>query len=72
MTTGASPASTGSVPDQRERAGELRQRVADELHSTFASHYSDEVSLLDVLQADVVAEYSQQATGKKYLINPSL
>ena len=55
-----------------ERAGELRQRVADELHSTFASHYSDEVSLLDVLQADVVAEYSQQATGKKYLINPSL
>lgn len=55
-----------------ERAGELRQRVADELHTTFASHYSDEVSLLDVLQADVVAEYSQQATGKKYLINPSL
>ena len=54
-----------------ERAGELRQRVADELHTTFASHYSDEVSLLDVLQADVVAEYSQQATGKKYLINPS-
>ena len=45
--------------------------MADELHTTFASHYSDEVSLLDVLQADVVAEYSQQATGKKYLINPS-
>ncbi|WP_372749462.1 zinc-binding dehydrogenase [Litorivivens sp.] len=55
-----------------ERTLELQKRVADELTTTFASHYSDEISLTDALKADIVAGYSQQATGKKYLINPSL
>lgn len=54
-----------------EKTAELRQRVADELSTTFASHYSDEISLIEALQKDIVADYSQQATGKKYLINPS-
>jgi NADPH:quinone reductase len=49
----------------------LRQRVANELHTTFASHYSDEISLEDALDKDIVAAYSQQATGRKFLINPS-
>lgn len=53
-----------------DKANAMRQRVADELTTTFASHYSHEISLTEVLQADVVAQYSQQATGKKYLINP--
>ena len=55
-----------------EKTQELQKRVANELTTTFASHYSDEISLTDALQADVVAEYSKQATGKKFLINPSL
>lgn len=55
-----------------EKTQELQKRVANELTTTFASHYSDEISLIDALQADVVAEYSKQATGKKFLINPSL
>jgi NADPH2:quinone reductase len=54
-----------------EKTMELRQRVADELTTTFASHYSDEISLVEALQKDIVAAYSKQATGKKYLINPS-
>ncbi len=54
-----------------EKTMELRKRVADELTTTFASHYSDEISLVEALQKDIVASYSQQATGKKYLINPS-
>ncbi len=54
-----------------EKTLELRQRVADELTTTFASHYSDEISLVEALQKDIVADYSKQATGKKYLINPS-
>lgn len=55
-----------------EKTQELQKRVANELTTTFASHYSDEISLTDALQADIVAEYSKQATGKKFLINPSL
>jgi NADPH2:quinone reductase len=54
-----------------EKTMELRQRVANELHTTFASHYSDEISLTEALDKDTVAAYSQQATGRKFLINPS-
>ena len=39
-----------------EKTQELQKRVANELTTTFASHYSDEISLTDALQADVVAE----------------
>jgi len=35
MTTGASPASTGSVPDQRERAGELRALLNRAAHAYY-------------------------------------
>ncbi len=54
-----------------ETAMAMRTRVADELSTTFASHYTQEISLVEALQADVVSAYSQQATGAKYLINPS-
>ena len=53
-----------------EKFGELRQRVADEIKTTFASHYTSEVSLVEVLSADAISAYAKQATGEKYLINP--
>ena len=56
----------------RERAGELRRRVADEIRSTFASSYAQEISLNQALELDVLKTYALQATGQKYLINPSL
>lgn len=49
----------------------LRQRVAAELKTTFASHYSKEISLVEALQPEHIAVYGQRATGTKYLINPS-
>jgi len=49
----------------------LKQRVAAELKTTFASHYSAEVSLVEVLQLDSIAVYNKRATGEKYLINPN-
>ncbi len=48
----------------------LRQRVADELTTTFASHYTDEVSLAGVLDLTAIQTYAKQATGQKYLIRP--
>ncbi len=48
----------------------LRQRVASELTTTFASHYSDEISLEEALQADVVARYYAKVTGEKFLVCP--
>jgi hypothetical protein len=49
----------------------LRQRVADELKTTFASHYTRVVSLQEALQLDNIAVYGKRATGEKFLINPN-
>ena len=49
----------------------LRERVARELKTTFASHYTAEISLAEALRPDAIAVYSRRATGEKYLINPN-
>jgi NADPH2:quinone reductase len=52
-------------------ADALKQRVAAELKTTFASTYAREISLVEALQPEVMAVYGKRATGAKYLINPS-
>lgn len=54
----------------QEVAVRLRTRVANELKTTFASHYTNEISLTDALDADIVREYYAKHTGEKYLICP--
>jgi NADPH:quinone reductase-like Zn-dependent oxidoreductase len=49
----------------------LRQRVVDELKTTFASHYTKVVSLREVLDPANIAVYAKRATGEKFLINPN-
>ena len=49
----------------------LRQRVVDELKTTFASRYTKEVSLQEALQLQNITAYGKRATGEKYLINPN-
>jgi NADPH:quinone reductase-like Zn-dependent oxidoreductase len=51
--------------------GKLRQRVASELKTTFASHYTRVVSLQETLQLSNIAVYNKRSTGEKFLINPS-
>ena len=55
-----------------ETNARLRARVAAELKTTFASHYSREISLAQALSKEAIAAYNQRATGTKYLINPAL
>ncbi len=55
----------------RDAAQALRERVAREVKTTFASSYTQEVSLVEALQLDAIAVYTKQATGEKYLINPN-
>ena len=50
---------------------ELKERVARDLKTIFASHYSQEISLAEALQPDTIAAYARRATGQKYLINPN-
>ncbi len=54
-----------------EAAERLRQRVADEVTTTFASQYVQEVSLAEALDLEHIAVYNKRATGEKYLINPN-
>jgi len=53
-----------------EVGGRLRARVAAEIKTTFASHYTSEISLAEALALDNIAGYGKQATGEKFLINP--
>lgn len=55
-----------------ERAMEMTLRVAGGLKTTFASHFSREVSLDDMLDPDVLRACARTATGEKYLLNPTL
>lgn len=63
------------LPNFLQRAGtermlRMRQRVADEITTTFASHYSSEVSLAEALTLEAMGSYGRQATGEKFLIRP--
>lgn len=53
-----------------EVAGRLRARVAQELTTSFASHYTNEISLSEALDADIMKQYYAKHTGEKYLICP--
>jgi hypothetical protein len=52
-------------------AEKMRQRVAAELNTTFASQYTRIVSLQEALQLEALAAYAKRATGEKYLIAPN-
>lgn len=53
-----------------EKMMELRGRVAREIKTTFASHYTQEASLAEVLSLEAMSVYGKQATGEKFLIKP--
>jgi len=54
----------------RERGQALRARVAAELKTTFASHYSQRLSMAEALRLENIAVYSRRATGEKVLLEP--
>ncbi|WP_370179508.1 zinc-binding dehydrogenase [Alteriqipengyuania sp.] len=48
----------------------MRQRVLDNLTTTFKSNYTREVTLEGMLEKDAVLQYRQMRTGEKYLVTP--
>jgi NADPH2:quinone reductase len=54
-----------------EGSQRLKARVVAELKTTFASHYTREVSLFEALRLDAIGVYGKQATGEKFLLNPN-
>ncbi len=54
-----------------EAAQRLRDRVAAELTTTFASHFDAEVDLTGMLSPDAIRSFSRRSTGKKQLVMPN-
>ena len=54
-----------------ERVEAMRQRVAAGLTTTFASHFSDQVTLAGALDLDSLTTYSRMGTGRKFLVTPN-
>jgi len=48
-----------------------RDRVTNELTTTFASHYTAEISLADALSPKIILAFSRRATGEKFLMRPN-
>ena len=53
-----------------EKFQQMRERVAKEIKTTFASHYTQEISFEEMLQPETIKAYAKQATGEKYLVTP--
>ena len=51
-----------------QRAQELQQRVDSQLKTTFASHYTREVTMAQALTLEAIGVYGKQATGEKVLM----
>jgi len=54
-----------------EATVKMRRRVAENLTTTFASHYTQEISLAEALDLETLRKYGRTATGEKYLMVPS-
>ena len=60
-----------------QRAGEeqirrMRQRIVDEVRTTFASRYAATISLADVLNPATIAPVARLGIRTKVLINPTM
>jgi hypothetical protein len=56
---------------QPQQVGQLHKKVADEINTTFASTFTEELSLEEVMHPQAVHKYNAKKTGEKYLVNPS-
>ncbi|GAA6134071.1 zinc-binding dehydrogenase [Oceaniserpentilla sp. 4NH20-0058] len=54
-----------------KRVGELYQKIANEINTTFTSTYTDEISLADVMDPATILKYNAKKTGSKFLVNPT-
>jgi len=54
-----------------EAMGQFQAHVLAALKTTFACHYTREISLAEALRIEEIEVYSKRSTGGKYLINPA-
>lgn len=53
-----------------EKVAEMKQKIANEITTTFASNYSHTINLKEALSKENILAYTAKKTGQKYLIKP--
>ena len=48
----------------------MKARIAAELDTTFATRFTDELSLTDLMREEHLHAIAQRSTGEKFLVNP--
>ncbi|TWX52219.1 zinc-binding dehydrogenase [Colwellia hornerae] len=56
---------------QPQQVAKLQQQVADEIKTTFACAFTEELSFEQAMTPATVLQYNAKKTGEKYLINPN-
>jgi hypothetical protein len=56
---------------QPQQIGQLQKQVANEIKTTFASAFTDELSFEQAMTPAIILQYTAKKTGEKYLINPN-
>ena len=54
------------------RVAAMRERVVAGLTTTFASHFTREITLDGALHPDTISAYARQSTGNKFRITPAV
>jgi len=54
-----------------QQVGQLQKQVADEIKTTFASSFTEELSFEQAMTPEIILQYNAKKTGEKYLINPN-
>ena len=54
-----------------EEAKRLREKVGNEITTTFASAYTQRIGLEEAVTPDTIRAYQKKATGEKYLVVPN-
>ena len=55
-----------------EKLAQMKQRVADEIDTTFKTEFYKEISLEQLIEPDYICAYAKAESGKKYVVDLSL
>lgn len=55
-----------------EKLAQMKQRVADEIGTTFKTEFYKEISLAQLIEPDFITAYAKAESGKKYVVDLTL
>ena len=53
-----------------DKVASIRKRIAEEIDSSFATHYSHIIGLKELVDLETARKYYKPTAGVKYLVDP--